>query len=92
MQDHKISVNKHCPCTQPECPVRGNCVLCIQAHLDHKQHLPECMENLLRDRVKDLAGMMEFEVTDTRPTPEFWKTFDTQGYLEECLDRHSEKD
>ena len=52
----------------------------------------ECTVSGRSDRVKDLAGMMEFEVSDTRPTPEFWETFDRQGYLKECLDRHSEND
>ena len=91
MHDHKISVNNYCPCTQPQCPVWGNCVLCIQAHLDHKEHLPECMENLLREKVKDLSAMMEFTVSDSRPTPEFWESFDKEGYLKECLDRHMKK-
>jgi hypothetical protein len=91
VQDHKISINEHCPCTQPECPIRGNCVLCIQAHLDHQKHIPECMENLLRDKVKGLAEMMELTVADARPEPRFWTTFDRQGFLKECLEKHSKR-
>jgi hypothetical protein len=46
------------------------------------------MENLLRYKMKGLSEMMELTVSDSRPTPEFWESFDRQGYLNECLDRN----
>jgi hypothetical protein len=30
------------------------------------------MEDILRGKIKDLAALVEYDVTDTRPTPEFW--------------------
>jgi hypothetical protein len=41
-------------------------------HREHGRHLPECMEDILREKVKDLAALVEYDVVDTRPTPEFW--------------------
>ena len=92
MKDFKISLNKHCPCSQPQCPIRGNCVLCIQNHLDHKRHLPECMENLLRTSVKDLAALLELKTSDDRPDGEFWESYDKEGLLKRSLDRHKKND
>ena len=88
MEDRGISVNKHCPCTQPECPIFGNCVLCVQNHLAHKRHIPECIQNLLRPAVQDLVQQMELRTGEGRPAPDFWKTFDKQKHLAASLTRH----
>ena len=88
MKDHGISLNEHCPCSQPDCPIRGNCVLCVQNHLEHKRHIPECMQSLLRPAVQSLADQMELGTTDSRPTPEFWKEFDKDGLLKKSIERH----
>ena len=88
MKDHKISINKHCPCTQSKCPIRGNCVLCIQNHIDNKQHVPECVQELLRPAIESLARHVELNAGDVRPDKEFWDDFDTKTFLRETLDKH----
>lgn len=55
MMDHGISLNRNCPCTQKFCPIRGNCVLCAQNHLEHRRHIPECIQDMLRDTVRTFA-------------------------------------
>jgi len=92
MKDHKISLNQYCPCTQVECPIRGNCVLCVQNHLDHKQHLPECIQNLLRPAVQSLAQQVELQTEDGRPNKSFWKTYDKEDLLKRSVKRHSPGD
>ena len=89
MKDHKISINKHCPCTQKECPIRGNCVLCVQNHLDHQRHLPECIQNLLRPAVQSLAQQMELINEEGRPNESFWKTYDREDLLKRSIKRHN---
>ena len=88
MKDHGISINKKCSCTQPNCPIRGNCVLCVQNHLEDKRHVPECIQGILRPAVQSLADQMELGTRDSRPTPEAWSTFDKEGYLKKSLSRH----
>jgi hypothetical protein len=88
MKDHRISFNKYCPCTQPDCPIRGNCVLCIQNHLEHKRHIPECIQNILRPAVQSLADRVELKTEDSRPAPEFWRDFDKDEFLEKSIARH----
>jgi len=90
MKDHKISINKKCPCTQPECPILGNCVLCVQNHLEHRRHIPECIQNILRPAVQTLADQMELETTDSRPTPEFWKQLDKDTFLDRTIVKHKD--
>ena len=92
MKDFEISFNKQCPCSQSQCPIRGNCVLCVQNHLDHKRHLPECMENMLRFPVKEICELLELKTEDTRPDAEFWKDYDKKGLIKKSLDRHKKND
>jgi len=91
MKNHRISLNKYCPCTQPDCPILGNCVLCVQNHLEHKRHVPECMQDLLRPAVQALADKMEFQTDDRRPSADSWAEFDSKGFLKRTLAKHRRK-
>ncbi|GEM_PF-1533318 len=91
MKDHGLSINISCPCRQPHCPIRGNCVLCVQNHLTHKRHLPECIQNLLRRDVESLARMMELTTTDARPLDAHWIALDKKEFLRQTLARHPGK-
>jgi hypothetical protein len=53
--------------------------------------MPECIQNILRPAVKDLAALMELKVEDGRPDAEFWSTYDKDGLVKRCLDRHKKK-
>jgi hypothetical protein len=48
MDDYKFSINKLCSYSQKRCPIRGNCVLCVQNHVAFKGHIPQCFQNLMR--------------------------------------------
>jgi hypothetical protein len=72
MQDHGVSYNTHRPCVQK----------------NHRQHTPEWFENLLRDRIRDLARTVELDTKDIRPTAEFWESCDREALLNECMRRH----
>ncbi|MCP4263138.1 MAG: hypothetical protein GY774_37360 [Planctomycetes bacterium] len=88
MEDHGILLNKKCPCTQKECPIRGNCVICIQNHLVNKRHVPECIQNMLREPIKELAKKMELSFSESRPDKIFWEEFDKEKFLRESLEKH----
>jgi len=91
MKDFDISLNKFCTCTQGGCPIRGNCVLCVQNHLDHKRHIPECIQNLIRPEIQKLSAMVEYQADDTRPEKDFWDTFDKEKFIEESTGKHIPK-
>ena len=88
MKDHGISINEECPCEQEFCPIRGNCVICVQNHLEHRRHIPECFQDMLRDDVKALADKMELKVDEARPGNEFWKEMAKTDFVEKSLARH----
>ena len=89
MTDHGISLNRHCPCRQAHCPIRGNCVVCVQNHLEHCRHIPECFQDILRDSVRTLADKMELITTDGRPDDAHWKRQAQTDFLQKSLARHA---
>ena len=91
MEDHGISVNEHCPCVQEQCRIRGNCVVCIQNHLTHGEHVPECIQDMLRDKFEPLAKMLELKTGEGRPNAAFWETFDRDGQPAKSVKRHGEE-
>ena len=91
MEDHGISLNKHCPCTQVKCRIRGNCVLCVQNHLCRENHIPECMQDMLRDKVEALAKMMQLKTEEGRPKEAFWDTYDTDKQVKGAIARHDDE-
>jgi hypothetical protein len=73
MENEKICLAEDCPCIQLSCPIHGNCLECVRNHRRHKRHIPECMQETLREQIAALAKQVEFGVVDERPTPEYWK-------------------
>jgi len=48
----------------------GNCIECVRIHRANKEHLPECMHDVLRDHIAALAKQVELGVVAQRPHPE----------------------
>ncbi len=61
-----------CPCTQTRCHRHGNCVECIRVHRTGQEHIPECLQEMFRSRIKGLAALVEYDVLDLRRTPAYW--------------------
>jgi hypothetical protein len=88
MEDLKLSFNKHCTCIQKQCPIWGNCVLCVENHRVNKNHIPECMQELVRDSVATLCRLVEFNPIDKRPTPAVFEKLDKPRFIAESMRRH----
>ena len=88
MKDHDISLNRNCPCSQAGCPIRGNCVLCVQNHLTHRKHLPECIQEILAEPVHQLLRLLEQVPDDRHPDATFWEALDVEQFVKDSLARH----
>lgn len=67
--DFQYIIVEDCPCAQTSCKIHGNCVKCIREHRRHQEHLPECMQTIMRDLVKEMAQKVEFKVVEGRSAP-----------------------
>ena len=61
-----------CPCTQVRCHRHGNCVECVRVHRTRQQHIPECLQEMFRSRIRELAALVEYDIRDLRRTPAYW--------------------
>lgn len=59
-------------CTQVRCHRHGNCVECIRVHRTRKEHIPECLQDMFRNRIRELAALVEYDIRDLRRTPAYW--------------------
>lgn len=48
----------HCPCTK-SCRHHGNCKECVAIHRAHEEHLPNCFQNMVNKKIKDLSELTE---------------------------------
>ncbi len=71
-----------CSCPNVHCEFHGNCYDCVRIHRHYKDHVPRCLQPMLREKVKGLAQVVEFAVEDKPSSPkEYW------DYLREVAPR-----
>ena len=61
-----------CPCPA-ECSLHKNCVLCVQVHRGHGNHLPYCMHRIVNERIKGLSELTEHSIVDEIKKPDHLK-------------------
>lgn len=70
MADEGAWLAEDCPCIQLDCPIHGNCVVCVRNHRLNESHNPECLQDVLREQIAALARKVEFGVVEERPKPD----------------------
>ena len=88
MADHAISFNKNCTCIQNSCPIWGNCVLCIEDHKAGRNHLPECMQDMIRQELSSLCTKVEFDPVERRPGHSVFDDLDKPKFVADSIARH----
>lgn len=58
----------HCPC-KVACRYHGNCRECITIHRGHQDHVPNCMRDMLNQRIRLLSGLTEHSIANEIEPP-----------------------
>ncbi|MEA4921074.1 MAG: hypothetical protein VB078_09155 [Clostridiaceae bacterium] len=58
-----------CPCPNTLCDWHGKCKECVALHRFHNDHVPFCLQPIIRDKVKALADSVEMEINPKHGTP-----------------------
>jgi hypothetical protein len=58
-----------CTCDQTLCEWHGRCRECVALHRYHGDHVPNCLQPLLRDKIKALAEAAEMSSAEKKKTP-----------------------
>lgn len=58
-----------CVCPNTLCDWHGKCKECVALHRYHGDHVPVCMQPIIRKKVKALAATVEMDVANKEATP-----------------------
>ena len=60
----------HCPCPA-DCDLHGNCLICVQVHRGHGNHLPNCMQLMLNKKLEAVSELTEHTIIDSVHKPPY---------------------
>ena len=65
--------NLKCTCPNTYCEWFGDCTKCVAQHRYYGNHLPTCLQPIINEKIKLLAGAGELLVTEKPRNPkEYW--------------------
>ncbi len=64
------AVAHDCPCAMTSCALHGHCVECVRGHRTNRDHIPECLQDQLREQITALARQVQLSASEARPTPD----------------------
>ena len=67
--------NLVCTCPSKACEWKGKCNECVAIHRFNKDHVPMCLQPLIKNRAKALAALCELTVTEKECTPAEYKVY-----------------
>ena len=70
VKDEMRAGKDHCPCTA-DCSIHGNCLICVQVHRGHGNHLPFCMQLMLNRKLEGVSALTEHTLTDLVKKPPY---------------------
>lgn len=85
----KINSGKYdkCACPELKCEWHGKCRECVMLHRAYQDHVPNCLKPIFRNKIKDLAEAIEFEITPKKRTPDEYWDYVEKNYPSEESDK-----
>ncbi|MEI7832194.1 MAG: hypothetical protein WCJ56_03215 [bacterium] len=66
-------VDAPCSCPKTKCEWHGNCYACVRIHRHYSDHVPNCLQHILKDKVQAIARAAEMTAEKKPMTPdEYW--------------------
>lgn len=65
--------NNKCSCPKIKCEWHGKCRECVTLHRYFKDHVPNCFQQFINEKIKAIAAIGEMEAVEKAKTPpEYW--------------------
>jgi len=62
-----------CSCPNVKCEWHGDCIKCVAQHRYFKKHIPNCLQVVFSDKMKEMAQIFEMTATENEKIPsEYW--------------------
>ena len=58
----------HCSC-QKACRYHGNCKECVAIHRAHQEHVPNCMRDMINQKIRCLSALTEHTIANEIEAP-----------------------
>ena len=58
-----------CTCPNTLCDWHGKCKECVALYRHHNDHVPFCLQPIIREKVKAIAETVEMEISQKQGTP-----------------------
>jgi hypothetical protein len=66
--------NLQCSCPKTACEWHGKCRECVALHRYFQDHVPNCFQQLINDKIKALAQIGEMVAIEKEKTPpDYWE-------------------
>jgi hypothetical protein len=73
-----------CSCPKTKCEWHGDCYNCIRIHRHFGDHVPNCLQFILQDKIREIARAVEMTAERKPMTPdEYWDHVNRVAPLEE---------
>ena len=72
LQNRKLAADPsvtRCTCPNTLCDWHGKCKECVALHRYHNDHVPFCLQSIIRDKIKAIASTVEMETLPKHATP-----------------------
>jgi len=69
-KEFKRNHGDHCSCPA-DCELHGNCVICVQVHRGHGDHLPHCMQCMVNKKLAALSELTEHSIVGEVKQPPY---------------------
>ena len=70
--DEKIT---ECACENTLCEWHGKCKECVALHRYHNDHLPRCLQSMVRNKLDDLVAVIEMKAIAKEVTPVAYRNY-----------------
>jgi hypothetical protein len=65
--------NRKCSCPKVKCEWHGKCAECVTLHRYAKDHVPNCFQEFINEKIKAIASIGEMTAVEKEKTPdEYW--------------------
>lgn len=64
-----------CTCPNTRCDWHGKCKECVALHRFHNDHIPVCLQPIVRERLQALVGTVEMEAVFKKGTPNAYRDY-----------------
>ncbi|QQO08499.1 hypothetical protein [Breznakiella homolactica] len=66
-RESKRNREDHCSCPVATCKHHGRCMECVAIHRGHRDHLPNCLHDMVNEKLRKIVSVTESSLNEFKP-------------------------